>query len=84
MIGQEAFQLELPEGWIIYNIFNEDLLTQYKELQYQGQHMNPAPLPDIINKEEEYEVEEIRKHQKKGRGTQYLVHWKGYRNEHNQ
>jgi len=25
-----------------------------------------ALLPDIINKEEEYEVEEIRKHQKKG------------------
>jgi len=24
--------------------------------------MDPAPLPDIINEEEEYEVEEIRKH----------------------
>jgi len=46
--------------------------------------VDPAPLPDIINKEEEYEVEEIRKHWKKGRGTQYLVHWKGYRNEHDQ
>ena len=46
--------------------------------------MEPAPPPDIINKEEEYKVEEIRKHQKKGWGTQYLVHWKGYRDEHNQ
>ena len=46
--------------------------------------MDPAPLSDIINKEEEYEVEEIRKHQKKGRETQYLVHWKGYGNKHNQ
>ena len=26
-IGQEAFQLELPEEWIIHNIFNKDLLT---------------------------------------------------------
>jgi len=26
--------------------------------------MKPAPPPDIINKEEEYEVEEIRKHRK--------------------
>ena len=26
-IGLGAFQLELPEGWIIHNIFNEDLLT---------------------------------------------------------
>jgi len=24
--------------------------------------MEPVPLPDIINEEEEYEVEEIRKH----------------------
>jgi len=26
-IGQEAFQLKLLEGWIIHNVFNEDLLT---------------------------------------------------------
>jgi len=25
-IGSEAFQLELSEGWMIHNIFNEDLL----------------------------------------------------------
>jgi len=26
-IGSGAFQLELPEGWAIHNVFNEDLLT---------------------------------------------------------
>ena len=26
-IGSETFQLELSEGWTIYNVFNEDLLT---------------------------------------------------------
>jgi len=26
-IGSGAFELELSEGWIIHNIFNEDLLT---------------------------------------------------------
>ena len=31
-IGLGAFQLELPEGWMIYNVFNKDLLTRYKEL----------------------------------------------------
>jgi len=36
--------------------------------------MNPALPPDIINKEEEYEVEEIRDHRKQGCGTQLLVH----------
>ena len=27
-IGLGAFQLELPEGWMIYNMFNKDLLTR--------------------------------------------------------
>jgi len=26
-IGQGAFQLKLPEEWIIHDVFNEDLLT---------------------------------------------------------
>ena len=26
-IGSGAFQLELLEGWMIHNVFNEDLLT---------------------------------------------------------
>ena len=61
-IGQGAFQLKLPEEWIIHDVFNKDLLKQCKELYYKGQHMEQAPPPDIINKEKEYEVEEIRKH----------------------
>ena len=34
--------------------------------------MKLASLPDIINKEEEYEVEKIRKHQKQGQGIQFF------------
>jgi len=30
--------------------------------------MEPAPPPTIINKEEEYKVEEVWKHRKQGRG----------------
>ena len=73
-ISQGAFQLKLPEGWMIYNMFNEDLLTKCRELHYQEQHMELAPPPMIINKEEEYEVEEVWKHRKCRRETQYLVH----------
>jgi len=57
-----VFQLKLPEEWMIHNVFNEDLLTQCKDQQYKDQHVEPALLPDIINEEEEYEVEEVRKH----------------------
>ena len=53
------FQLELPEGWAIHNVFNEDLLTRCNELQFKNQHMEPAPPPTIINKEKEYEVKSI-------------------------
>jgi len=54
------------------------------ELKFKEQHEEPAPLPMIINKEEEYEVEEVRKYRKQGRETQYLVYWKGYGDEHDQ
>ena len=83
-IGSGAFQLKLPEGWAIHNVFNEDLLTQCVEPKFKGQHKEPAPPPIIINEEEEYKVEEVWKHRKRGRGTQYLVHWKEYGDEHNQ
>ena len=83
-IGSGAFQLQLLEGWMIYNVFNEDLLTQYVEPKFKGQHKDLAPLPTIINEEEKYEVEEVRKHRKCGKGTQYLVHWKDYGDKHDQ
>jgi len=39
------------------------------EPKFKGQHMELAPLPTIINEEEEYEIEEVRKHQKRGKGV---------------
>jgi len=61
-IGLRAFQLKLLEGWIIHNMFNEDLLTRCRELYFKGQHMELVLLLIIINKEEEYEVKKVRKH----------------------
>ena len=54
------------------------------EPQFKEQHIEPAPLPTIINEEEEYKVEEVWKHRKQNRGMQYLLYWKGYGNEHDQ
>jgi len=83
-IGSGTFQLDLLEGWMIHNIFNEDLLIRYVKPKFKGQHEDLAPLPTIINKEEKYEVEEVKKHRKQGKRMQYLVHWKEYRDGHDQ
>jgi len=63
-IGLGIFQLELLKRWMIHNMFNKDLLTRCNELQFRGQHVEPAPSPTIINKEEEYEVKEVWKYRK--------------------
>ena len=36
------------------------------------------PPPELIEGEEEYEVDSIISHRKKGKRTEYLVSWKGY------
>ena len=59
---------------MIYNVFNKDLLIRYREPYFPEQHMELVPPLDIINEEEEYEVEEIRKHWKQRQRTQFLVH----------
>ena len=63
-IGSEVFQLELLEGWAIHNMFNENLLTPYMEPKFKGQHEDPALPPTIINEEDEYKVEKVRKYRK--------------------
>jgi len=40
-------------------VFNENLLTQCRKLQFKKQYIEMVPPPDIINKEEEYKVEEV-------------------------
>jgi len=52
---------------MIHNVFNEDLLTQCVEPKFKGQHKELALSPTIINEEEKYEIEEVRKHRKQGR-----------------
>jgi hypothetical protein len=44
-------------------------------------HVGPTPpvqIPDIIDDQEEYEVEEILSHRGAGARTQYLVRFRGY------
>jgi hypothetical protein len=52
-------------------------------VEFDSQKKLTPPPPDIIEEKEEYKIEEICGDRRKGRGTQYLVHWKGYGNEDN-
>ena len=77
VIGPITYQLQLPKTWKIHNVFHATLLRQYKETEVYGANFTKPP-PDLIEGEEVYEVENILKHWKRGRGHQYYVKWKGY------
>lgn len=81
-IGNSSYKLQLPSSWkSIHSTFNESLLTPYVEASFKSQK-KPKPLPpDLIEGEKEYEIENIHDSRKKGRGIQFLIHWKGYPSE---
>ena len=77
VLGPVTYQLKLPETWKIHNVFHAALLRQYWETEVYGANY-PRPPPELVEGEEVYEVENILKHRRQGRGYQYYVKWKGY------
>ena len=78
-ISSVAYQLQLLTSWNIHPIFHASLLLPYSETTSHGPNFTRPP-PDLIDGEEEYEVEQIKAHRRKGRSKklQYLIKWKGY------
>jgi len=60
---------------MIHNVFNKNLLTKWRKPKFQKQKNILLLLPEIINEEEEYEIEAIRKYRKRENSIQYLVYW---------
>ena len=77
VLGPLTYHLKLPESWKIHNVFHATLLRPYKENDVYGENYTRPP-PDIENGEEVYEVEDILRHRKRGRGYQYYIKWAGY------
>jgi hypothetical protein len=72
-----TYRIKLPPSLPIKNVFHVNLLTLFHETKEHGQNYLQPP-PEVIDREEEFEVEEIideRTYQKK---KQYLVKWSGY------
>jgi hypothetical protein len=80
-----TYELRLPAQWKLHPVFHVDLLTPYRETEFHSTNYDKPP-PDLINREEEYEVEQIVASRRFGQGhkLQYLVKWKGYPEAENQ
>jgi transposase InsO family protein len=82
-VGEVAYKVQLPPTLKWHDVFHVSLLRPYVD----SGRVAPPPLPEIIQGEVEYEVEEILGHRDVGTGKrtkrQYLVKWQGYGHEHN-
>ena len=87
-VGKQAYKLELPKKWRIYDVFHVSLLEQ--DTTRKGR-VHEAEELDAGDDSGEYEVEAIRdsavyaRESESGHlpGLYYLVSWKGYPEEEN-
>jgi len=83
-IGPIAYYLKLPHRMKqLHPVFNVVKLTPAPDDPITGWKMENHPLPIIIDREAEWEVEEILDSRWYRRRFQYLIKWKGYGHEHN-
>jgi Chromo (CHRromatin Organisation MOdifier) domain len=86
-VGFSSYKLKIPVGWKIHPVFNESLLRPVIDPRFPGQDLYDRPPPDIVDKEEEYEVDEVldthARKQDRYEERQFLVLWKGYPQEEN-
>jgi hypothetical protein len=79
VLSPVSYQLQLPMQWSIHPMFHIDLLTPYRKTIMHGPNYQ-RPVPELVDREEEYSVEKILDSRKFGkrRHLQYLVKWEGY------
>ena len=61
-ISPVAYRIKLPTSWGIHNVFHASLLSPYHETSAFRPNFSHPPPPDLIGREEEYEVERILNH----------------------
>ena len=84
VVGKSTYKLELPIGWTIHDVFHESKLKPAHEPQFPMQkETRPRPPPDIIDRDEEHEVEEVKQVRKRSGKKEFLIKWKGLPQEEN-
>ena len=79
-----TYQLHLPPSMSrLHPVFNVVKLTPAPEDLILGRRPQPPPLPEIIDGEEEWVVEEFLDSRVVNQKLRYLVKWEGFRIEHN-
>ena len=83
-VGNGAYRLRLPLSMSrLYPIFNVVKLSLAPPDPIPGHRTSPPPLPEIMDGEEEWVVEEILDSWMVNRKLHYLVKWEGFGVEHN-
>jgi len=73
--GSNAYKLDLtPRYRGIHPVFHVSLLEPH--YTNAGNHTSPGPV--LVDGEPEYTIQEIVRDRKRGRGTEYMVQWKGW------
>jgi len=80
-VSRTSYRLKLPQSWKIHNVFHATLLTPYKETPTNGSRYQ-EPVPELIDGQPEWEVEQILGARKRRQQLQYLVRWKGFSDAH--
>ena len=78
-ISPVVYKLKLPKTWRVHDIFHASLLTPQVIMPEYGIPSEP-PLPELVDGESEFEVENILQHKFVGcnKEIRYLVQWRGY------
>ena len=83
-VGNGAYRLCLPPSMSrLHPVFNVVKLIPAPEDPIQGRRPRPPPLPEVVNGEEEWIVEEILDSRMVNQKLRYLVKWEGFGIEHN-
>jgi transposase InsO family protein len=83
-VGNGAYRLKLPRSMSrLHPVFNVVKLTLAPPDPILGRHPKPPPLPELVDGEEEWVVEEILDSKVMNRKLRYLVKWEGFGIEHN-
>jgi hypothetical protein len=78
-VGNSAYQLWLsPSMSQLHPVFNTVKLIPAPIDPIEGHRLHPPPLPEIIDGEEEWVIEEILDSKMMNRKLRYLVKWKGF------